>query len=108
MKVAISSTGNNLDAPLDPRFGRCAYFILVDSETGEFEAIANSAASQSGGAGIQAATTVVETGAKVAVSGSFGPKADRALVAAGVLMYTTKAATVRLGLEEWQQSSASR
>lgn len=107
MKVAISSTGNSLDASLDPRFGRCAYFIFVDSETGEFEAIANTAASQSGGAGIQAATTVVERGAKVAISGSVGPKADRALVAGGVQIYTTKAATVRLALEEWQQRRES-
>lgn len=107
MKVAISSTGNNLDASLDPRFGRCAYFIFVDSETGEFEAIANTAASQSGGAGIQAATTVVERGARVVISGSVGPKADRALVAGGVQTYTTKAATVRLALEEWQQRRES-
>jgi predicted Fe-Mo cluster-binding NifX family protein len=107
MKVAISSTDNTLDASLDPRFGRCAYFIFVDSETGEFEAIANPAASQSGGAGIQAATTVVEKGAQVVISGSFGPKADRALVAGGVQMCTTQAATVRLALEEWQQRRQS-
>lgn len=107
MKVAISSTGNTLEAPLDPRFGRCAYLIVVDSETGEFEAIANTAATQSGGAGIQAATTLVEKGSQVAISGSFGPKADRVLIAGGVQTHTTQAATVRLALEEWQQSSAS-
>jgi predicted Fe-Mo cluster-binding NifX family protein len=104
MKVAISSTGDHLDAPLDPRFGRAAYLLLVDSETGAWEAIANSAASQSGGAGVQAATTVVDCGAQVAISGSFGPKAARVLQAGNVQTHTTQAATVRLGLEEWQQS----
>jgi predicted Fe-Mo cluster-binding NifX family protein len=107
MKVAISSTGDHFDAPLDPRFGRSAYLLLVDSETGEWEAIANLAASQSGGAGIQAATTVVDSGAQVAISGSFGPKAARVLQAGNVQTYATKAATVRLGLEAWKQSAPS-
>ncbi len=106
MKVAISSTGDHFDAPLDPRFGRAAYLLLIDSDTGAWEAIANSAASQAGGAGVQAATTVVDSGAQVAISGSFGPKADRVLRAGNVKTYVTQAATVRLGLEEWQKSSA--
>jgi len=105
MKVAISSTGRSLESPLDPRFGRCAYFILVDSDSGEFEAIPNEAASQTGGAGIQSATTVVQKGAKAVISGQFGPKAAQTLGAGGVQTYTSNAATVRLALEEWQRSS---
>ncbi|MFP4121683.1 NifB/NifX family molybdenum-iron cluster-binding protein [Coleofasciculus sp.] len=105
MKIAISSTGNTLDAPLDPRFGRCAYLILIDSQTGEFTALPNAAASQSGGAGVQSATKVVEQGAQVVISGSFGPKATQTLEAGGVQIHTSTAATVRLAVEQWQQSS---
>ena len=39
MKIAISSTGKELDSNLDPRFGRAAYFISVDAETMDFEAV---------------------------------------------------------------------
>jgi predicted Fe-Mo cluster-binding NifX family protein len=55
MKIAVSSTGKNLDSQLDPRFGRCAYFLVVDSDAMQFEAYSNESASMGGGAGIQAA-----------------------------------------------------
>jgi predicted Fe-Mo cluster-binding NifX family protein len=55
MKICVSSTGNTLDAPVDPRFGRCRYFLIVDSETMQFEAVPNIASGAMGGAGIQAA-----------------------------------------------------
>jgi predicted Fe-Mo cluster-binding NifX family protein len=105
MKVAISSMGDSLDAPLDPRFGRCAYLIFTDPDTGELTAIANDAAAESGGGGVKVATTVAENGARVAISGSFGPKAARVLTAGGVETYTTSATTVRSALEEWRQLS---
>ena len=59
MKIAISSTGPDLDAEVDPRFGRCECFVIVDSETKEFEVLDNQAGMKSGGAGIQAAQMVV-------------------------------------------------
>ena len=51
MKVAVASQGDNLEAQMDSRFGRCAYFVVVDTDTMEFEAFENTAAQQSGGAG---------------------------------------------------------
>jgi len=54
MRIAITATGLTLDAEVDPRFGRCQYFIIVDPETLEFESLENSSAMAGGGAGISA------------------------------------------------------
>ena len=58
MKVAVSSYGEDLNAQLDPRFGRCAYFLVVNPEDMSFESFNNESAAQGGGAGIQAAQFV--------------------------------------------------
>lgn len=85
MKIAVSSKGKNLEAEIDPRFGRAAYFILVDPETMAFEAIENQQNLQlPQGAGIQAAQTLVEQGAEILLTGNCGPKAFRILKVTGV------------------------
>jgi len=84
-KILVSSQGPSLDDQVDPRFGRAAYFIVVDPETLEFEVIDNSAGRAAAqGAGIQAAETVVNAGAKVVLSGFIGPRAYEGLAAAGI------------------------
>jgi len=60
MKIAITATGNNLDANVDPRFGRAAYFLIVEPETFEFKAIENPSATAGGGAGVQSAQLISE------------------------------------------------
>ena len=87
MKLAISITGNKLESPFDPRFGRAAAFCLVDSETGAWTTHENPALSASGGAGVQAAQFVAKLGAQVVVSGAYGPNAFDTLSPAGVEMY---------------------
>ena len=84
MKICLSSTANNLEAQLDPRFGRCAYLIIIDTETMQFEAIPNLAAGTREGAGIHAAQTIANKGAKVLITGNVGPNAFRALSAANI------------------------
>ena len=78
MKIAVSAMGNNLDAMIDPRFGRCAYFIIVNIENKEiknFEALKNQGVNATGGAGIQAAQLVASKDVKVIISGNIGPNA---------------------------------
>jgi len=87
MKIVISSSTDSIDGPFDPRFGRAAYFCLVDSETEECEIHANASMNSPGGAGIQAAQFIAEKGAQAAVSGDFGPKAYRTLSEAGIKMF---------------------
>jgi predicted Fe-Mo cluster-binding NifX family protein len=91
MKIVITSIAPDIDAQVDPRFGRGAYFLVVDSDTREWQAEPNPAVNTSGGAGVQAAQIVVQHGAQVAISGDFGPNAYEALAAAGVQMFLAPA-----------------
>lgn len=93
MKVAISVTAPEHDAKLDARFGRAKAFVVVDTETDEWQGYANPATDATGGAGIQAAEFVIEKGAEAAISGAFGPKAYDVLSAAGVDMYRAATGT---------------
>jgi predicted Fe-Mo cluster-binding NifX family protein len=96
MKIAITAEGDNLDAPVDHRFGRCPYFVIYDSETGEFEAIENSAAQARGGAGTQSAQLMAEKDVEVLLTGAVGPNAERGLSALGVRVVTAlEGSTVR-------------
>jgi predicted Fe-Mo cluster-binding NifX family protein len=88
MKVAISSSGNDKSAQVDPRFGRCQYFIVIDTESGETTAVANAAQSAGGGAGIQAAQTVADHDVETVLTGNVGPNAHRALQAANITVVT--------------------
>jgi predicted Fe-Mo cluster-binding NifX family protein len=100
MKIAISSKGTDLEAQIDPQFGRCQYFIIVDSATEAFEVVDNKAAALSGGAGIQAAQTVVNAGADAVATGNLGPNSTNALMAAGLKVYLGASGTVRESLEQ--------
>jgi predicted Fe-Mo cluster-binding NifX family protein len=91
MKIAITTTTGNLDAPFDPRFGRGANFVIVDTETEAWEAYPNPALNASGGAGVQAAQFITGHGAQAAISGDFGPNAYNALAAAGIQMFLAPA-----------------
>lgn len=99
MKIAISTSTDTIDGPSDPRFGRAAYYCLVDPETEEWEAFDNSAVHAIGGAGVQAAQFVVEQGAGAAISGGFGPNAFAVLSAAGVQMFLAPAGETLTGRE---------
>ena len=84
MKIAVSSTGQTLEDQVDPRFGRCLYFVIVNPASMEFEVLPNTNAELSGGAGIQSAQMVVEKGASVVLTGNCGPNAVRVLEQGGV------------------------
>jgi predicted Fe-Mo cluster-binding NifX family protein len=103
MKICVSATSNSLEAQLDPRFGRCLYLIVVDSETLQFEAIPNLAAGATGGAGIQAAQTIGDKGVKVLITGNVGPNAFGALSAAGIKVITGASGTVKDVVEKFNK-----
>jgi predicted Fe-Mo cluster-binding NifX family protein len=108
MKIVVSSTANNLEAQVDPRFGRCAYLIVVDSETMKFEAIANVASEAGGGAGIQTAQLIADKGAKTVITGNVGPNAFKALSAAGIEIITGATGTVLEVVEKFKRGEYSR
>jgi len=103
VKVAFTTSGTTLDAPMDPRFGRAQGFIVYDTESDTFEALDNrQVLNSSHGAGIQATEAIVREGANCVVTGHCGPNAHRALSAAGIRIYTTQASTVAEALEAYR------
>jgi predicted Fe-Mo cluster-binding NifX family protein len=89
MKIAISSSGKTLDSAVDPRFGRAEYFIIVDSETMDFEVVENSQnLNLPQGAGIQAGKTIADNNVAALITGHCGPKAFKVLQSAGIKIMT--------------------
>ena len=84
MKVAVSAASAILESPVDPRFGRCPFFLIVDPATMEFEAVENPHVGASSGAGIQAAQLIAQKNVEAVLTGSCGPNAFETLKAAGV------------------------
>jgi predicted Fe-Mo cluster-binding NifX family protein len=89
-RLAVPVMGEpGLSAAMDPRFGRATCFLVVDLESGEvIETIDNASAASAHGAGTGAAGLVAGAGVDVVVAGRFGPKAEKALRAAGIELRT--------------------
>ena len=102
MKIAISASQGDLNAPVDPRFGRCPTYIFIETETNAVEIVQNQAAMASGGAGIQAAQAVVERGANAVITGNMGPNAFQVFNAAGVTVYTAVNMTVSQAVDAFK------
>lgn len=103
MKICITSSGDNLDSTVDPRFGRCGYFIIVDPESLEFKAIPNPNVSATGGAGIQSAQFVAKEGAEAVVTGSVGPNAFQALSSLKIKVFTGAAGTIKEVIQNYKE-----
>ena len=104
-KIAVSSEGPDLNAQVDPRFGRAAGYVVVDPENMAFDYIDNGTSQvMAQGAGIQAAEIVAGSGARVLLTGFVGPKAFQALTAAGIAIgQNLDNLTVREAVQRFQQ-----
>ena len=102
MRIAISATNATLDAEVDPRFGRCQYFIIVDPETTQFEAMENSSAMASRGAGISAAQMVADKGVQAILTGNCGPNAYQVLSSAGIQVISGVSGNVKDVIEGYR------
>ena len=106
MKVAVSSTGNSLDSPMDPRFGRASFILVVDTQTLEFEVFDNTENKNAfKGAGIQAAAMISHEDAKVLITGFCGPNAFKTLEAAGVKVVSDQAGRVIDVVQKFKQGN---
>ena len=101
MKICITSYGQTLDAHVDPRFGRCANFIIIDPDTMEFEVIENSNAQTSGGAGIQAGQLIIAKKVEAVLTGNVGPNAYQVLNAGDIKIYTGVTGNIREAVEKY-------
>jgi predicted Fe-Mo cluster-binding NifX family protein len=95
MRIAIISVGKELDSNLDPRFGRCSYFLIIETDDLSFEVFENKNAALGGGAGIQSAQFVASKGAQAVITGNCGPNALQTFTAAGVQVYDGQAGTIK-------------
>ncbi len=105
MKVAVTAKGKEIEDEVDPRFGRCPYFLIVDPDTMEFEALENQSAMAMGGAGPQASQAIFQMGVEVVITGNVGPNAFQALNAAGIKVMTGASGTVKDVVEKYKSGS---
>jgi predicted Fe-Mo cluster-binding NifX family protein len=103
VKIAVTAQGQTLESPVDPRFGRAKYFIVVETDSGDFEVVDNEQnLNAQQGAGIQAARTVAEKGAETVITGHCGPNAFRTLSAGGIKVVVGAEGTVTESLEKFK------
>lgn len=102
IRLAVSATGESMDSPMDPRFGRCSYFVVVDAD-GSHKAVRNTGQALGNGAGIQAAQQIVDMGVGAVITGDVGPNAFRVLSAGNVRMYVGGSGTVASALEAYRR-----
>lgn len=102
MKIAISATGKNIYSLLDMRFGRCDYFQIHDSESGEVKVVGNKGQSSDGGAGIAASQQLVDENVNVIITGSLGPNAFKIIEKSDIRAYKCGNISINNALEKFK------
>jgi len=100
MKIAISAAGKNIEDLLDPRFGRCEYFQIHDTENSDIKIIENQGKLSSGGAGIAAAQQLLDEKVQVIVTGNLGPNAFEIIEKADIKAYKCSNISIKEALDK--------
>jgi len=108
MKICVTSEGKTLESNVDARFGRCMYFIFVDTDTLEYEAFENPNIQSMGGAGVQSAQIAASKDVKAVVTGNVGPNAFQTLNASGVEIFVNASGTVRNAIEQYKKGGLKK
>jgi len=87
MKIAISASGPDKDSSVDERFGRCPYFMIVDTDEMEFESMENEHTKMAHGVGPQVVQTLSDMDVEAVITGNVGPNANRTLNSANIEVY---------------------
>ncbi len=102
-KICLTAKHNTLEAEMDPHFGRAPYFLILDPEVQQIEAIRNPYAEEAQGAGIRAAQMLADKGVRILLTGQVGPKADKVLQAAGIQIISGATGTVKEAIQNLVQ-----
>ncbi len=105
MKIAVTASGKSLDSQIDQRFGRCAFFIIVETDSMQFEDFSNEQAAMVGGAGIQSAQFLASQGVQAVLTGRCGPNAVGTLSAAGIDLFLDQTGTVREAVSRFKNQA---
>jgi len=103
MKICVTAQGESIDAKVDPRFGRCQYFIIIDTDSSKFESSKNQNIETTGGAGIQSGQFMAQHGVNVVLTGNVGPNAFQTLQAAKIDVITGVSGTVKEVVEKFNK-----
>jgi predicted Fe-Mo cluster-binding NifX family protein len=103
MKICITSQNGSLDGEIDPRFGRAAYFLIVNTDDLEYESIQNPYVQAGGGAGIQAAQLVANKQVEAVITGNIGPNSFRVLKEARINVITDVSGSVKIAVERYNK-----
>jgi len=106
--IAITSSGQNLKANVDPRFGRSQHFLILDEKGNLEEVISNPGVGARRGAGVQAAQTIADQEVEALITGNIGPNAFSALQTAGIDVFLTGGIAVEDAFEKWQAGNLSK
>ncbi|MDW5548722.1 NifB/NifX family molybdenum-iron cluster-binding protein [Methanosarcina sp.] len=102
MNICVTASGEGLDSKVDPRFGRCSYFVIYDPETRRVESISNAAAFASGGTGIKAAEIIANAGIDVLLTGTVGPNAFSIFSELGIDVQIRVKGTVQEAIRQYE------
>jgi len=107
VKICITSTGKDLSSNVDPRFGRCQYFVITDTDSPEFEVVENPSINSFGGAGIQSAQVMADKGVQTVLTGNVGPNAFKTLDSAGIKIVTGIKGTIKDAISKFKNEATS-
>ena len=108
MKICVTAGATGLDAPVDPRFGRCPFFVIVDIDSMDVNSVANTYAGESSGVGIQAAQIITRQGAKALITGNIGPNAMQTLASANIDVYQLQGVTVMDAVDKFKRGELTK
>jgi predicted Fe-Mo cluster-binding NifX family protein len=101
-KICITSKGKDLEAEIDPKFGRSQYFLIVDPHTLEYEVIDNSSIEAAQGAGIQSAQLISSKDVGILLTGDCGPNAQKVLQSSGITVITGVSGKIKDALSKYK------